>query len=185
MSSKGPYNLVWFNLTLSLCLPCNPFLSRLMRSGYFARSCSERSIFMAPLIPRTPPTNIPLTLTLEAEELSPVKELLLFDLPIAAIGLLLWPLSLKSKRDCVLLAAIFRAYRSNKGLRRQCDHLQMEWKRQGKFQFLTYFPLTKFSKNLFFVESIQNRWCWKKMIPLCSVQITNIIRNSPIIFAEW
>ena len=96
--------------------PCNPFLSRLMRSGYLARSCSDRSILMAPLMPRTPPTNIPLTLTLEAEELSPVKELLLLDRPIASIGLLL---SGKSLKDCVLLAAIFQSYISIKQI--QCS----------------------------------------------------------------
>ena len=96
--------------------PCNPFLSRLMRSGYLARSCSDRSILMAPLIPRTPPTNIPLTLTLEAEELSPVKELLLLDRPIASIGLLL---SGKSIKDCVLLAAIFQSYISIKQIKRR------------------------------------------------------------------
>ena len=87
-----------------------------MRSGYLARSCSDRSILMAPLMPRTPPTNIPLTLTLEAEELSPVKELLLLDRPIASIGLLL---SGKSLKDCVLLAAIFQSYISIKQI--QCS----------------------------------------------------------------
>jgi hypothetical protein len=58
-------------------------------------------------------------LTLEAEELSPVKELLLLDRPIASIGLLL---SGKSIKDCVLLAAIFQSYISIKqiqlGMRR-------------------------------------------------------------------
>ena len=41
---------------------------------------------MAPLIPRTPPTNMPLTLTREAEELSPVKELLLLERRMASMG---------------------------------------------------------------------------------------------------
>ena len=81
-------------------IPCSPFLSKLIRSGYFALSCSDLSILIAPLMPLTPPTNMPLTLTLEADELSPVKELLLFDRPMASMGR-------PESPDSRFLAAIF------------------------------------------------------------------------------
>ena len=66
-------------------VPWSPFLSRLIRSGYFSFSCSDLSMVIAPLRPLTPAARGPGSPEDGlAPELSPVSDMLLFILLVDA-----------------------------------------------------------------------------------------------------